>query len=81
TTFELALPEELRARGIHNAFHASLLRPHVINDDIKFPGRQIGQLPGFKSGPDKWTVTEITRHRGKGKDLLFEVTWNTGQVT
>ncbi|EJD36812.1 hypothetical protein AURDEDRAFT_38100, partial [Auricularia subglabra TFB-10046 SS5] len=81
TTFSLDLPAELLARGVHNAFHASLLRPHVINDDARFPGRQLGQLPGFKDTSDDWTVTDITRHAGRGRELLFEVTWNTGQVT
>ncbi|EJD42915.1 hypothetical protein AURDEDRAFT_34072, partial [Auricularia subglabra TFB-10046 SS5] len=81
TTFTLELPADLLGRGIHNAFHASLLRPHVTNDDVRFPGRQLGQLPGFKEPSADWTVTEITRHSGRGRELLFEVTWNTGQVT
>lgn len=32
-TYQLDLPAYLRQRGIHNAFHASLLRAHVPNDD------------------------------------------------
>ncbi|EJD44331.1 hypothetical protein AURDEDRAFT_29644, partial [Auricularia subglabra TFB-10046 SS5] len=81
TTFELDLPRELKQRGIHNAFHVSLLRPHVTNDDARFPDRHLGQLPGFKDVPEDWFVTEITCHSGRGRELLFEVTWNTGQVT
>ncbi|EJD35177.1 hypothetical protein AURDEDRAFT_38722, partial [Auricularia subglabra TFB-10046 SS5] len=81
TTFELDLPRELKQRGIHNVFHALLLRPHVTNDDARFPGRQLGQLPGFKDVPEDWFVTDITRHSGRGRELLFEVTWSTGQVT
>ncbi|EJD33679.1 hypothetical protein AURDEDRAFT_37888, partial [Auricularia subglabra TFB-10046 SS5] len=81
TTFRLDLPRDLLARGVHNSFHASLIRPHVPNEDKRFPGRQLGQLPGFKDAPDEWFVTEITNHYGKGRDLLFEVKWNTGEVT
>lgn len=50
-TYELELSEELRSRGLHNAFHALLLRPHYPSDDRHFPGQQFHQLPGFGDRP------------------------------
>ncbi|KZV94416.1 hypothetical protein EXIGLDRAFT_560176, partial [Exidia glandulosa HHB12029] len=81
STFELDLPTDLRARGINPTFHATLLRPFVPNDDARFPGRQLTQLPGFKQQSEDWNVIEITSHYGKGRELLFEVRWSTGHVT
>ncbi|EJF55489.1 hypothetical protein DICSQDRAFT_13102, partial [Dichomitus squalens LYAD-421 SS1] len=80
-TYQLELSEELRARGINNAFHASLLRPHFPNDDRRFPGRQFHQLPGFGEQPREWAVDRILSHLGKGADAEFEVQWSTGDVT
>ena len=46
-TFQLDLPSELRRRGIHANFHASLLRTKEDSDDSLFPGRTLGQLTGL----------------------------------
>ncbi|KAI0323421.1 hypothetical protein GY45DRAFT_1214341, partial [Cubamyces sp. BRFM 1775] len=80
-TYRLELPKELRARGIHDAFHASLLRPHIPNDDRRFPGRQFHQLPGFGEHPREWAVDRILTHSGRGQAAQFEVQWTTGDVT
>ncbi|OJT02036.1 Retrovirus-related Pol polyprotein from transposon 17.6 [Trametes pubescens] len=80
-TYRLELPKELRARGIHDAFHASLLRPHFPNDDRRFPGRQFHQLPHFGEQPREWAVDRILSHSGRGSDAEFEVQWTTGDVT
>ncbi|TFK78919.1 hypothetical protein K466DRAFT_443461, partial [Polyporus arcularius HHB13444] len=80
-TYQLDLPRELRARGLHDAFHASLLRPHLPNDDRRFPGRQFHQLPGFGENPREWAVDRILSHVGKGSDAEFELQWSTGDVT
>ena len=80
-TYALDLPSELRARGLHSAFHASLLRPHFANDDRRFPGRQFHQLPGFGEHPREWAVDRILSHMGRGSDAEFEVQWSTGDVT
>ncbi|KAJ3000255.1 hypothetical protein NUW54_g6809 [Trametes sanguinea] len=80
-TYRIDLPRELRARGIHNAFHASLLRQHVPNDDRRFPGRQFHQLPGFGEQPREWAVDRIISHVGRGSEAEFEVQWSTGDVT
>ena len=80
-TYRLDLPHEMRTRGLVNAFHASLLRPHYPNDDRRFPGRQYHQLPGFGDNPREWAVDRILSHVGRGADAEFEVQWSTGDVT
>ncbi|RPD56919.1 hypothetical protein L226DRAFT_436195, partial [Lentinus tigrinus ALCF2SS1-7] len=80
-TYQLDLSDELWARGISTAFHASLLRPHFPNDDRWFPGRQFHQLPGFGEHPREWAVDRILSHVGKGAGAEFEVQWSTGDVT
>ncbi|KAI0078734.1 hypothetical protein K474DRAFT_1563574, partial [Panus rudis PR-1116 ss-1] len=80
-TYKLQLSPELTTRGIHDAFHASLLRPHVANDDRRFPGRQLHQIPGFGDNPTEWAVDRIISHSGKGVNAEFEVQWSNGDVT
>ncbi|KAI0066377.1 hypothetical protein BV25DRAFT_1771488, partial [Artomyces pyxidatus] len=80
-TYQLDLSPELKARGIHNAFHASLLRAHVPNDDRRFPGRQFNQLLGFNEAASEWAVERILSHSGQGIDAQFEICWTTGDVT
>ncbi len=38
STYKLELPNKLWKCNIHPKFHASLLRPHITNDDALFPG-------------------------------------------
>ena len=38
STYHLDLTSDLKQRGIHPSFHASLLRVHHPNDDRRFPG-------------------------------------------
>ncbi|EJD33244.1 hypothetical protein AURDEDRAFT_38014, partial [Auricularia subglabra TFB-10046 SS5] len=81
TTYQLTLPPDLKARGINPTFHASILRPFHPNDDSRFPGRTSIELPGFLGSAEEWVVKGITDHYGRGRELLFEVQWNTGHVT
>ncbi|KIM57513.1 hypothetical protein SCLCIDRAFT_77605, partial [Scleroderma citrinum Foug A] len=74
-TFMLDLPAELKQRGIHPAFHASLLRIHIPNDDRRFPGRQLQQLVGLGK-VEELSVKRITDHHGKGIDSLFLVEYS-----
>jgi len=62
----LDLSQELLKRGINRSFHASLLKPHVPNDDRRFPGRLPSQIPGFGKRLDEWIVESIVDHQGKG---------------
>ncbi|KAG2141873.1 hypothetical protein DEU56DRAFT_715864, partial [Suillus clintonianus] len=75
--FLLDLPAELKQRGIHPAFHASLLRLHVPNDDRRFPGRQLHQLADIGT-PEEWSVARVTDHHGQGSGALFKVEYTTG---
>ena len=76
-TFLLDIPAELKKRGIHPAFHASLLRVHVPNDDRRFPGRQLPQIIGLGK-VEELNVKNISDHHGKGADALFEVLYTNG---
>ncbi|KAF7317573.1 CCHC-type domain-containing protein [Mycena kentingensis (nom. inval.)] len=79
-TFKLDIPPELKRRGIHPAFHSSLLRIHIPNDDRRFPGRQVAQVTGIGEGSDEWAVRKIIAHSGKGSDAKFEVEWMNGDT-
>jgi len=69
TSYEVELPSDLKRRGIHPVFHASLLRIHKPMDDRRFPGREFGQivsLGGFfeilwKSGDRTWEPYSVVR--------------------
>jgi hypothetical protein len=55
-TYALNLPSELKRRGLHNAFHTSLLKIHMPNDDRCFPGQQMSQITGLGEDPTEWEV-------------------------
>jgi hypothetical protein len=46
SSYKIDLPSELKRKGIHPSFHASLLRIHHPNDDRRFPGRNLLQVTG-----------------------------------
>ena len=60
---------------------ALLLRPHVPNDDRRFPGRLPIQIPGFREKPDEWIVDSIMTHHGKGQGSEFQILWKAGDKT
>jgi hypothetical protein len=80
-TFQLGLSDELIKRGVNKSFHASLLRPHIPNDDRRFPGRLPSQIPGFGEKPEEWIVDSITTHNGKGVNSEFLIQWKAGDKT
>ena len=59
----------------------SLLKPHIPNDDRRFPGRLPSQIPGFGEKPDEWIVDAITDHHGRGIRSEFEIQWKAGDQT
>jgi len=80
-TYQLDLSEELLKRGINRSFHASLLKPHIPNDERRFPGRLPSQIPGFGEKPEEWIVEAIVSHHGKGIKSEFEIQWKAGDRT
>jgi hypothetical protein len=58
-------------RGLHPAFHASLLRVHVPNDDRLFPGRLASQLGFADQLEPEWSIRQIVAHEGTGYDTVF----------
>ena len=69
-------------RGMHTKFHASLLKPYVPNDDLRFPGRE----PDFyydmgKPDEDEIRVVSIVDHVWKGGRPSFKVRWEDGDET
>ncbi|KAJ8507317.1 hypothetical protein ONZ45_g10305 [Pleurotus djamor] len=80
-TYQLALSSQLKRRGVHDNFHASLLRIHIPNDDRRFPGRLDTQIFDFEDPEPEWAVQEIKSHSGMGTDSIFEVSWKSGDVT
>jgi len=80
-SFRIELPSYLKQRGVHNVFHAALLRIHVPNDDRLFPGRLVTQLD-LEDNPEKeWAVDKIISHGGSKDNALFEVLWKSGDIT
>jgi hypothetical protein len=80
-SFVLDLPSYLKQRGIHNVFHAALLRPHVPNDDRLFPGRLDMQLGNTDASEGKWAVDVIETHAGAKENAVFLVKWKSGDKT
>lgn len=82
STYELELSSELKARGIHSRFHASVLRPFVENDEQLFPHREPKRFYDFGM-PDntEWLVDDVVGHKWNGEDLVMMVKWNLGDTT
>lgn len=80
-SFRVNLPTELKRRGIHQSFHASLLRIHQPNDDRLFPGRSMEQVTGLGDESEEWAVERIETHAGKGPYQMFKVKWRAGDTT
>ncbi|KIP01914.1 hypothetical protein PHLGIDRAFT_44551, partial [Phlebiopsis gigantea 11061_1 CR5-6] len=81
SSFKIELPPELRRRGVHDVFHASLLRLHVPNDDRLFPGRLAYQVAALDPSGKEWAIDRIVRHSGTGADAQLLVRWSSGDET
>lgn len=81
TSYRLNLPACLKQRGIHNIFHASLLRIHIPNNDRLFPGRLENQVADFDNSEGEWVIERILSHSGMHSDAIFEVKWKSGDIT
>ncbi|KAG6805649.1 hypothetical protein H0H92_014596, partial [Tricholoma furcatifolium] len=80
-SFQVDLPSHLKQRGVHDSFHASLLRVHIPNDDRLFPGRLDTQLGNQEDPEGEWAVEAVVGHSGSRRDSLFRVKWRAGDVT
>jgi hypothetical protein len=80
-SFKIDLHSHLKQRGVHDVFHASLLRIHLPNDDRLFPGRfdtQIGDGPNIEK---EWAVKSIQSHYQSSEDAIFEIEWKSEDIT
>jgi hypothetical protein len=80
-SFKIDLPMHLKWKGVHDVFHASLLRMHIPNDCCLFPGQLDTQLGNTDGAEGKWAVDCIIEHAGSKADAMFEIRWKTGDVT
>ncbi|KAL7280814.1 LOW QUALITY PROTEIN: hypothetical protein ACG7TL_005758 [Trametes sanguinea] len=80
-SFRIDLPGSLKRRGVHDVFHASLLRVHEPNDDRLFPGRLDSQIFDLEDSENEWAIDRIIAHRGAGQAAVFEVLWKSGDRT
>jgi len=81
-SYRVDIPASMRQRGIHDVFHASLMRIHVPNDDQLFRGRSDSQIVATDQGTEpEWAADKITNHSGSGNDVIFEVLWKSGDIT
>ncbi|QRV96838.1 Transposon Ty3-I Gag-Pol polyprotein [Ceratobasidium sp. AG-Ba] len=82
TTYKIELASALKARGIRPTFHASLLRPHIPNDDRRFPGRSTEQvIIGIEDDSREWMVERVVEHAGQGCEAKFQLLWMSGDTT
>jgi hypothetical protein len=64
STVTLELPAVLKARRIMPIFHASLIKPHVPNDDERFPHRDVLRHYDFgQEAEEEWFVDELVAYR------------------
>lgn len=80
-SYRVDLPDNLKRRGIHNVFHAALLKLHVPNDDRLFPGRSYEQVCVDLEHETEWSIDKILSHVGTGENATFEVKWKAGDIT
>ncbi|KAJ2911813.1 hypothetical protein MD484_g8600, partial [Candolleomyces efflorescens] len=82
-SFRIDLPASLKARGVHDVFHSSLLRVHKPNNDRLFPGRLDSQVAPIDDKPteSEWSIDHIVSHSGSGRNAMFEVKWRAGDRT
>ena len=82
SNYTLKLPIELEARNIHLTFHVSLLKPHVLNDDNRFPSRDVHVLYDFRHGDEmEQSVEEILAHQWDGRKLWLLIKWSSGDTS
>jgi hypothetical protein len=80
--YTLALPDELLKRRIHPTFHAKLLRSAILNDDERFPNREVTFFYNFSDNPEReWLVDSIVDHKFTNNSIQFDILWDMGETT
>ena len=72
-TFRLALSEPMKARGIHDAFHVSLLKPFVEDTFQRDPAPE--PAVHFADGHQEYEVEAILSHRKRRGKIQYLVKW------
>jgi hypothetical protein len=76
SNYELDLPPHFR---IHRRFHASKLRPHFPNDDLRFPSRKFDEPPPEVDAEDgsagEFVIEKVVGVKIVGKARWYQVRW------
>ena len=72
-TFRLALSQPLKSRGVHNAFHSSLLVPYKPDLFKRIPKPPVPLL--FDDGHEEYEIERILTHRRRRGRLQYLVQW------
>jgi hypothetical protein len=63
-------------------FHASLVKPHVPNNDEKFPHQDVLKHYDFgQEAEEEWYICKLLAHCWNGSALEFQVQWSLGDTT
>ncbi|OSX62106.1 hypothetical protein POSPLADRAFT_1143007 [Postia placenta MAD-698-R-SB12] len=81
SSYTVELPSSLKQRGIHDVFHASLLRVHEPNDDCLFPSWLDNQVAELEDQDGEWAIDRIASHQGTGDEAILEAVWKSGDRT
>ena len=79
-SYQIELPAELRRRGVHDIFHASLLRTHQPNDDRLFPDWSLSRILADDEEQWEWEVENVLAHVGSKENAIFQIGWKTGEI-
>lgn len=79
-SFRVKLPSTLTRRGVHDVFHASLLRVHEPNDDKLFPGRLDTQVFDLEDLEGGWMAEKILSHKSVNGNLEFNILGGNGDT-
>jgi hypothetical protein len=80
-SFRIGISKSLKQRGIHDVFHASLLRLHIPNNDQLFPNRLDSVIWNTDDVAQEWSVSRIKSNSGTCQNALFEIEWKSGDIT
>ncbi|EJD46670.1 hypothetical protein AURDEDRAFT_35998, partial [Auricularia subglabra TFB-10046 SS5] len=73
--FKLRLPADMVRRRVHDVFHAELLRPHIPNDDERFPKRSWEETATIPLEKPQNAITEIVGHSRLEEGYVFNAKW------